>query len=70
MVLHNLCIDQGLLTELEPSMDEPTPDTDYLQESSENGILMRETIVTTFSSKLYFIIVCQIYVNVIDFALY
>ena len=46
MVLHNMCIDHGLLTELETSMDEPTPD--YLQEPSENGILMRETIVTEF----------------------
>ena len=38
----------GLLTELETSMDEPTHDIDYLQEPSENGILMRETIVTKF----------------------
>ena len=62
MVLHNMCIDHGLLTELETSMDGPTPDIDYLQEPSENGILMRETIVTEFSSKLCFIIACQIYV--------
>ena len=50
MVQHNMCIDHGLLTELETwmKMDEPTPDIDYLQEPSENGILMRETIVTEF----------------------
>ena len=47
MVLHNMCIDHGILTELETSMDEPTPDIDYLKEPSENGI-MRETIVTEF----------------------
>ena len=48
MVLHNMCIDHGLLTELEATMDEPTPGIDYLQEPSENGILMREAIVTEF----------------------
>ena len=48
MVLHNMCIDHGLLTELEATMDEPTPGIDYLQEPSENGIIMRETIVTEF----------------------
>ena len=48
MVLHNLCINHGLLTEIETFVDEPTPDTDYLQEPSENGMLMRETIVTEF----------------------
>ena len=44
MVLHNMCIDHGLLTELETSMDEPTPEIDYMQEPSENGILIRETM--------------------------
>ena len=35
MVLHNLCIDNGLLAELEKLiLDEHTPDTDYLQEPS------------------------------------
>ena len=48
MVLHNMCIDHGLLTELESTMDEPTPGIDYLQEPSENGIVMREAIVTEF----------------------
>ena len=48
MVLHNMCIDHGLLIELETSMDEPTPGIDYLQEPSENGILMSEAIVTEF----------------------
>ena len=48
MVLHNLCINHGLLIEIETFVDEPTPDTDYLQEPSENGMLMRETIVTEF----------------------
>ena len=48
MVLHNMCIDHGLLTELETTMDEPTPGIDYLQVPSENGILMREAIVTEF----------------------
>ena len=47
IVLHNLYIDHGLLTS-KKSMDEPTLDTNSLQEPSENGILMRETIVNEF----------------------
>ena len=48
IVLHNLCIDHSLLTELETSIDESTPDIDYLLEPSEDGILIRGTIKTQF----------------------